>query len=80
MAHVVAGDAGAGGELAVAGAVAELLGQGFPGGAHRQQQFLVVTADPQLPAAVAEVPFDLAADARLGVRGQAVPGPGARSC
>jgi hypothetical protein len=35
-----------------------------------------VPLDPELPAPVPEVPFDLAADARLGVGAEAVPAPG----
>jgi DNA-binding NarL/FixJ family response regulator len=37
------------------------------GGAHLQEQFLGAAADSKLPAPVAEVPFDLAAEARDGV-------------
>jgi len=56
--HVVLGDGEVPGQFAVIGGTAELLGQGLLGGAHLQQQFLVLAADPDLPAPVAEVPFE----------------------
>ena len=73
LAHVVLGDGQVPGQLAVLGGAAELLGQGLLGGAHLLQQLLVLAAHPELPAPVPEVPFDLPADARLGIGIQAVP-------
>ena len=67
------GDAEAGGQFAVLGCAAELLDQGLLGGAHLQEQFLGLAAGPDLPAAVAEVPFDLPAEPRQGVGAQALP-------
>jgi hypothetical protein len=74
--HVVLGDGQVPGQFEVIGGTAELLRQGLLGGAHLQQQFLVLAADPDLPAPVAEMPFDLATDTWLGVGGQAVPEAG----
>jgi hypothetical protein len=59
LAHVVLGDIQAPGQFAVSGAAAELLGHSLLGGARLQQQFLVLAADPDLPAPVAEMPLDL---------------------
>ncbi len=58
-------------DLGVVGHVAQLLGQ-LPGRlADLQHELLYRALDVHLPALVAEMPLDLARDARLGVGGQA---------
>jgi hypothetical protein len=58
-------------QFAVAGSVAAFLGQFGADRADLQEKFLERAADMDLPPPVPEVPLDLAADARRGVRGQA---------
>ena len=60
-----------GGDVGVGGVVAELLGEGAGGLADLQDEFLGGAFDVDLPALVAEVAFDFAGDAGLGVGGEA---------
>src|SRR5690349_8314069 len=73
LTDLVLSDLQGGGQLAVRRSTAEVLGQ-VPGRrAHLKEQFLDRAAYADLPALVPEVALDLAADARGGVGGQAVP-------